>query len=126
MRVQEMSASLNEIYKAIGALTAQVEAISDSIEASAETAVKSAEKADGQRAVMHRRIDELAHDLSELKADLQTVQSDVVETKAVTDDVVRWKQIGIGALGATGMAAAAVSSLITYKWTALVNWFMGR
>lgn len=121
-----MSASLNEIYEAIGALKVHVEASNGKIEALYASQEKTAERADSQRATMHRRIDDLVKDVSELKTNFEIVQSDVAESKAVTDDVTRWRQMGIGALGITGMAAGAISSLITYKWVAIVNWFMGR
>ncbi|MER9639529.1 DUF1515 family protein [Mesorhizobium sp. M0239] len=36
--------------------------------------------------------------------------------KPVTAEVTRWKLMGLGALGVTGMAAAAPASLVTAYW----------
>ena len=45
------------------------------------------------------------------------LNDDMTSVTMVTAEVTRWKLIGLGALGVTGMAAAALASLVTAYWT---------
>lgn len=111
-----MSESLNDIYKAIGGLTAEVKALRRDIEDAEKRTEVGNQKADAQRAIMHRRVDDLVSEVGGVKSDLVSIQKDVTSAKRVTDDVTRWKEMGMGALAVTGIAAAAVSSALTYWW----------
>ncbi|KSV77529.1 hypothetical protein N183_19370 [Sinorhizobium sp. Sb3] len=46
--------------------------------------------------------------VGDLEASVSTIDANVAEMKPVTDDVKRWKLMGIGALGVTGIAAMAL------------------
>lgn len=104
------------VERTLGILLAKVEGIEKSIQ-----------RGDEHRATVHRRIDEAVSELADLRtevktefatvtADVAAVKSDVADTKKVTDEVTRWKLMGLGALGVTGIAAGAVASTLTYYW----------
>ena len=118
-------ASINELYKAIGTLTAEVAGLRRDIQDAEATARQSDNRAIAHRAAVHRRVDDLGGEIGELKTDMAGVKRDVTDTKAVTDEVIRWKLMGLGALGVTGLAAGAISSLLTYFWSDLVRLVRG-
>ena len=45
------------------------------------------------------------------------LNADMTSVQEVTAEVTRWKLMGLGALGVTGMAAAALASLVTAYWS---------
>ncbi|MGY5811990.1 DUF1515 family protein [Rhizobium sp. LEGMi198b] len=89
------------MHQQIGNLTAKVDML-------IETARRSEEKSDVSRASMHRRMDELVDRVSKVETSVVTVQEDVSEMKPVTDDVKRWKLMGLGALGVIGVGGMAM------------------
>lgn len=91
----------NDIYHSLGSLEAKVDAL---IEASK----RSEDKSDKSRAAMHRRVDELVDRVGGVEAAQAQTQKDITDMKPVTDDVKRWKIMGIGAMGIVGIAAAAL------------------
>jgi len=118
-------ASLNEIYKAIGTLTAEVAGLRRDIQEADVEARESGARADQHRATLHRRMDELVGEIGDLNVELVQVKNDVKDAKGVTDDVKRWKLMGIGALFVTGIAASAIGSVVTYLWSDIGRWFRG-
>jgi len=120
-----MPASLNEVYKAIGTLTAEVSGLRRDIQESDQRAAVSNRRADEHRTVMHRRVDELVAEVGGLKTDMVSVKRDLTDAKAVTEEVKRWKLMGLGALGVTGIAAGAIGSAITYFWSDLLRLLRG-
>lgn len=113
--------SLNEVFKAIGTLTAEVAALRRDIQDSDTRAIDSSRRADEHRTAIHRRVDDLVSEVGSLKTDMVTVKRDLSDTKSVTEDVKRWKLMGLGALGVTGIAASALSAAVTYFWSDLVR-----
>lgn len=83
------------------------------------------ERADESRAVIHRRMDELVGRTGDLESEVRPITADMTEVKAVTDEVTRWKQMGLGALGVTGLAAGAIGSALTYFWSDLMRLLRG-
>lgn len=73
-----------------------------------EGAVRAEDKAATSRAAVHQRMDQLVDRVGDLEASVSTIDANVAEMKPVTDDVKRWKLMGIGALGVTGIAAMAL------------------
>jgi hypothetical protein len=69
---------------------------------------RSDEKSEASRAVVHRRLDEVVDRVGKVETSIVTVQEDVTEMKPVTDEVRRWKLMGMGALAVTGVAAMAL------------------
>jgi ElaB/YqjD/DUF883 family membrane-anchored ribosome-binding protein len=66
------------------------------------------EKSDKSRAALHQRVDTLVDRVGKTESSVNEVKKDIGEMKPVTDDVMRWKLIGIGALGVTGLAFTAI------------------
>ena len=53
-------------------------------------------------------LDQLVDRVGDVEVSVSSIGADVAEMKPVTDDVKRWKLMGIGALGVTGIAAMAL------------------
>lgn len=77
---------------------------------------QSEQRAAASRAKMYQKTDELAGRFAKTEAVVKTLSEDMTTVKEVTAEVTRWKLMGMGALGVTGVAAAAVASLITAYW----------
>jgi hypothetical protein len=58
---------------------------------------RSEDKSDQSRATMHRRLDEMVERVEKVERSVAGVQDDVTEIKPVTEDVRRWKLMGVGA-----------------------------
>ena len=82
-------------------------------------------KQDESRALLHGRVDEIRDRVSGIESELIPIRKDVTDAKAVTDDVKRWRTMGVGALAVTGMGAAAIASLVTAYWSKIVNAIVG-
>ncbi len=115
-----MATSLNDIYKAIGTLSAQVEGLRRDIDGFERRAGLENREADEKRAVVHRRMDEIISEFSDLKTEIATIGSQVTDSKKVTDEVKKWKLMGIGALGVVGLAGAALGVTLanSVEWVA--------
>lgn len=124
--------SLNAIFKAIGSLEAEVASLRRDIGESDAANSKINEAAAASRAGIHRRMDDLVKKTSAIEADLSGakveiggIKDDLVDVKQVTDEVTRWRLMGIGALGVTGISAAAIASIVTAYWSKIVKALVG-
>lgn len=77
------------------------------------------------RAKMYQKTDELVERVSATESAVSNLNNDMTSVKEVTAEVTRWKLMGLGALGVTGMAAAALASLITAHWTDISRFLRG-
>ncbi|MES0040005.1 DUF1515 family protein [Mesorhizobium sp. M0091] len=91
--------------------------IKDSDARAALSYEQSEQRAAASRSKMYAKTDELVERLSETEGAVKSLSEDMTEVKAVTAEVTRWKLMGLGALGVTGMAAAALASLVTAYWS---------
>jgi len=73
-----------------------------------EGARRSEEKSDASRASMHRRMDKIVDRVIKVELTTAAVQKDVGEMRPVTEDVKRWKLMGLGALGVIGIGGMAL------------------
>jgi hypothetical protein len=89
------------MHQHIGMLTAKVDMM-------LEAQRRSEEKSDVSRASVHRRMDEMVDRVSKVETTIVTVQEDISEMRPVTDDVRRWKLMGLGALGVVGIGGMAM------------------
>lgn len=89
------------MHREIGALTAKVDIIMDMMK-------RSEEKSDTSRASLHKRVDEIVDRVGKVEGSISAVQDDVTDMKPITDDVRRWKLIGLGALGMIGISGIAL------------------
>lgn len=53
------------------------------------------------------------------------LNDDMTEVKKVTAEVTRWKLMGMGALGVTGVAFASLGSVVTYYWSDIIRALRG-
>lgn len=96
------------VHRQLGELVAGMHGLQDSIRRMEEASRRSEDKSEASRAVVHRRLDEVVDRVGKVEGSILTVQEDVTEMKPVTDEVRRWKLMGMGALGITGLAAMAL------------------
>lgn len=115
-----VATSLNDIYKAIGALDANVAGLRRDIDASENRAAAENREADDKRAVVHRRMDELIDEFGAMKIHMASVSTKVDDSNAVTDQVKQWKLMGLGALGVVGLGGTAFGVAIAsyFEWIA--------
>jgi glucose-6-phosphate isomerase len=112
--------SLNDIYKSIGALTAEVQGLRRDMEASERRAALENREADEKRAIVHRRMDDIVSEVGDIKTDIATITGQVKDSKVVTDQVKQWKLMGMGALAVVGIGGTAlgVSIANSFEWVA--------
>lgn len=117
------------MHRQLGELVAGMRSLQDSIKRVEEQSRRSEDKSDQSRAAVHRRMDEMVvrvsgieqtmvvvkEDVSEMKPTVaalddtvSVMETDVKGMKPVTDDVKRWKLMGIGALGMIGIGGIAL------------------
>ncbi|WP_457299184.1 DUF1515 family protein [Phyllobacterium sp. P5_D12] len=110
--------SLNDIYKSIGALTAEVQGLRRDMEASERRAFAENREADEKRAIVHRRMDDIVNEVGDIKTDIATITDQVKDSKKVTDQVKQWRAVGLGGLGVVGIACTAlgISLASSIEW----------
>lgn len=96
------------LHQQMGELIASQRAIQDDLRRIEDKIQRSDDKSEESRAKMHRRIDDVVGTVSEVQTGVATLEKDVKEMKPVTDEVKRWKLMGMGALAVTGVAAMAL------------------
>lgn len=96
------------VHRQLGELVAGMRSLQESIRRLEEGSMRAEDKAATSRAAVHQRMDQLVDRVGHVEASVSTIGEDVAEMKPVTDDVRRWKLMGIGALGVTGIAAMAL------------------
>lgn len=111
-----MPASLNAIFEAIGHLRATVEGLRTDIKKAEQKAADDNEAANVSRAAVHKRVDQLAREMGEVRSEVRAMRRDVDETKQITDDIKRWRLMGLGALGMAGLAGAALAGGAVHLW----------
>lgn len=94
----EASAS---VERTLGELVAEVRNLRSTLE-------DHQERSDKSRSDLHRRIDTLVDRVDHTETSVETIKRDIKDMKPVTEDVKRWKLMGVGALAVTGMAFAAI------------------
>jgi hypothetical protein len=111
-----MPTSLNEINRTLGTIVGKLDGIVRDIADIRDDMSDSESKSDISRAGMHRRLDEVVTRTGYLESDMLAVKNDMSKVKNVTDDVTRWKQVGMGALAVTGLASSAITALLAAYW----------
>ncbi len=115
-----MTTKLDDISVMIGRMEAEVSGLRRDFQAAELRSVD-------HRANVHRRMDGIMEDLGEVKAEvsvanerIEAVKDDVAEMKPVTDEVKRWKLMGIGALGVVGIGGASIG----YAFQQPIDWLI--
>ena len=86
---------------------------------------RSEDKSDANRASLHRRMDELVDRVGKVEGAVAQVNEDVTEMKPVTDDVRKWKLMGMGALAVVGLGGTALGVSIAGFFDQLSKLFRG-
>lgn len=115
------TASLNQIYEAIGSLKTEVVSLRRDIEESERKQAVATAEAATSRGVLHQRMDAVAQRTAILETNVKGMKDDLTTVKSVTDEVTQWKQAGVGALAVTGIGASAVTALIATYWQDLLK-----
>lgn len=120
-----MATKLDDISEAIGALRAEVKNLGQKIDRADQNALDTSNKAAEHRSAIHKRVEEIADEVGEVKVDMTVLKATVADTKAVTDEVKLWKAQGKGALLVVGIASAAISSAVVgflaYWWDVIMR-----
>lgn len=120
-----MATKLDDISEAIGALRAEVKNLGQKIDRADQNALDTSNKAAEHRSAIHKRVEEIADEVGEVKTDMTVLKVTVADTKAVTDEVKLWKAQGKGALLVVGIASAAISSAVVgflaYWWDVIIR-----
>lgn len=87
--------------RTLGMLLAEVRSLRSDID-------RQERKSDESRAVMHRRIDDLVHRVGAIEGEFAVAKREVAEMKPVTDEVKKWKIMGMTALAVIGLGGAAM------------------
>lgn len=120
-----MATKLDDISEAIGELRAEVKNLGQKIDRADQNALDTSNKAAEHRSAIHKRVEEIADEVGEVKVDMTVLKATVADTKAVTDEVKLWKAQGKGALLVVGIASAAISSAVVgflaYWWDVIMR-----
>lgn len=82
-------------------------------------------RAAASRAKMHEKTDQLTAKMGATENEVKALKEDMAEVKLVTAEVTRWKLMGLGALGVTGIAFASLGSVVTYYFHDIVRALRG-
>ncbi len=89
------------VHQQLGTLIAEVKNLREDFR-------RSEDKSDANRASLLQRMDELAERVGALEGTTAAVQEYISEMRPVTEDVRKWKLMGMGALGVIGVGGAAI------------------
>jgi hypothetical protein len=96
------------VHRQLGELVAGLRALQDDMREIKDAQMRADDKSTQSRAVVHRRMDDMVSHVGALERNISAVQADVADMKPVTNDVKRWKLIGLGALGMIGIGGIAL------------------
>ena len=96
------------LHQQMGELIASLRAVQEDLRRIEGKMQRLDDKSDASRTKMHSRIDEVVGTVGEVQTTVATLERDVKEMKPVTDEVRRWKLLGMGALGMMGIGGVAL------------------
>lgn len=113
-------------HQQLGELVAGMRSLQDANRRLEEMIRRSDDKSDESRAKVYKRMEELVDRVGKVEGNVSLVQDDIKEMKPVTDDVKRWKLMGIGALGVIGIGGMAMGVTFADALRRLGAVIMGR
>jgi hypothetical protein len=105
-------------YQQLGMLIAEVKNLREDLR-------RAEDKSDASRASVHRRMDDIVGRVGNIEGAVTQVNDDITDMKPVTDDVKRWKQMGVGALFVVGIGGTALGVSIASFFEQLSKFFKG-
>lgn len=108
-------AGLNEIYRALGGLTAEVQGLRAVI-------TESDRRSSEHRSRVYGKLEEIDQRTGTLEHRVDAASAAIADIKPTIDEVRRWKQRGIGALAIVGFAASAIGVALGLLWDKISAW----
>lgn len=113
------------IHQTLGQLLAEVKNLNREVSAIRTEMHQSEQKSDVSRAALHRRVDDLVDTVGNVETGLAAAQKDITDMKPVTEDVRKWKLMGMGALGVVGLGGAALGVTLAGVFQNIVHFLKG-
>ncbi|WP_235975154.1 DUF1515 family protein [Stappia albiluteola] len=114
------NSDLSQLHRDVGGLIAEVKGLREDF---ARSDHKSAES----RAIVHRRLNELTERTVALETKVSGINVRINDDiSPVVDEVSRWKQRGLGALGMAGIAGSMLGAVVTGYWREIVHVLLGK
>lgn len=117
--IDNISLLLGDIRGSLRALESKVDTNNTHAEHASTTLLTALREQD-------QRLDKLASDSRLMREQLDDVIAIAGDSKIVTDDVKRWRQLGLGVIGLVGIAAAWVGANGMWVVDAVVSWLKTR
>jgi len=120
-----MADNMNEVNRTLGVVLGKLEFLIKEVRDIRDDMTYSEGKSDTSRASIHKRLDEVVNRTGSLEGKMISVESTLAEVRETTDQVERWRLMGLGALGITGIAAGSLGAVVTAYWDSIVKVFRG-
>ena len=114
------------VHRQLGELVAGMHSLQDSIRRVEEQSRRSEDKATESRAAVHRRMDDMVSRVGSVEQSVTSLKDDVLEMKPVTEDVKRWRLMGLGALGMIGIGGIALGVTFADAMKRVASLLLGR
>ena len=121
-----MPDNMNELNRTLGIELGKIDFLIKEVKDIRDDMTDSEGKSDTSRASIHRRLDEVVQRTGSLEGKMTGVEASLADVKQVTDDVTRWRLMGLGALGITGLAAGSIGAFFATYWDSIVKVFRGQ
>lgn len=109
------------VHRTLGQLLEAVKNLGSEIYSIRSDTLRSEQKSDESWATMHKRVDALVDRVAGVEATVEKTKTDVRDMKPVTDDVKKWKLMGMGALGVVGVGGVALGVTLAGFFDQLVR-----
>lgn len=117
--IDNISMLLGDIRGSLRALESKVDTNNNRAEANSAKVMATLEEQD-------ERLDELADSSRLMRTELTGLTTTVTDSKMVTDDVKRWRQLGLGVIGLVGIAAAWIGGNLSWLMDMSLEWVKAR
>jgi len=114
------------VHHQLGELLAISRALQEDVRRIEAKVQRAEDKSDESRAKMHSRIDDVVGTVGEVQTGVATLEKDVRDMKPITDDVKRWRLIGMGALGMIGVGGIALGVSFADALKRIAGLLIGR
>jgi hypothetical protein len=114
------------VHRQLGELVAGMHSLQESIKRVEDQSRRSEDKATESRAAVHRRMDDMVSRVGSVEQTVSSLKDDVLEMKPVTEDVKRWRLMGLGALGMIGIGGIALGVTFADAMKRIASLLLGR
>lgn len=121
-----MAGDIHDISMLLGDIRASLRALESKVDTNNSRAEADSAKLLDTLNSHDARLDSLASDSRLMRTDVNNIADTVKDSKAVTDDVKRWRQLGIGIIGIVGVGAAWVGANGMWLFDTTMGWLKAR